>query len=95
MLDKCMFKLLRDFAVEEFFPTSRLTQERKKNLVPTSYLQEEDKICRQVFLSYESLKSRKQRTFYTTSYLQGPWKYRKAKEAIESAKAGLTLLRRV
>jgi hypothetical protein len=29
-----------------------------------------------------------------TSYLQGPWKYGKAKEAFESAKAGLTLLRR-
>ncbi len=28
------------------------------------------------------------------SYLQGPWKYGKAKEAVESAKAGLTLLRR-
>ncbi len=44
-----MFKLLRDFAIEEIFPTSRLTQERKKNWVPTSYLQEEDKIRRQVF----------------------------------------------
>ncbi len=36
---------------------------------------------------------RKQRTFfYTTSYLQGQWKYGKAKEAIESARAGLLLL---
>jgi hypothetical protein len=43
-------------------------------------------------LSYESLNSRKQRSFYTTSYLQGPWKYGKAKEAVESAKAGLLLL---
>jgi hypothetical protein len=59
-----------------------------------SYLQEEDKIRRQVFLSYKSLNSRKRRTFYTTSYLQGPWKYGKAKEAVESAKAGLRLLRR-
>jgi hypothetical protein len=31
------------------FSTSCLTQERKKNWVPTSYLQEEDKICRRVF----------------------------------------------
>jgi hypothetical protein len=45
-------------------------------------------------LSYESLNSRKRRTFYMTSYLQGPWKYGKAKKAVESAKAGLTLLRR-
>jgi hypothetical protein len=28
------------------------------------------------------------------SYLQGPWKWGKAKEAVESTKAGLTLLRR-
>jgi hypothetical protein len=42
------------------------------------------------FLSYESLNSRKQRTFYTTSYLQGQWKYEKAKEAVESARAGLS-----
>jgi hypothetical protein len=40
-------------------------------------------------LSYESLNSRKRRTFYTTSYLQGQWKYGKAKEAVESARAGL------
>jgi hypothetical protein len=45
-------------------------------------------------LSYKLLKSRKRRTFYTTSYLQGPWKYGKAKEAIDSTKAGLMLLRR-
>ncbi len=69
-------------------------QERKKNWVLTSYLQEEDKIRHRVLLSYESLNSRKQWTFYTMSYLQGPWTYGKAKEAVESAKAGLTLLRR-
>jgi hypothetical protein len=44
------------------------------------------------FLSYEPLNSRKQRTFYTTSYLQGQWKYGKAKEALESARADLSLL---
>jgi hypothetical protein len=62
-LDKCVFKLLRDFAVEDFF-------------------------------SYKLLNARKQRTFYMTSYLQGLWKYGKAKEAVESAKAGLTPLER-
>ncbi len=41
------------------------------------------------FLSYELLNSRKRRTFYTTSYLQGQLKYVKAKEAIEFARAGL------
>ncbi len=44
-------------------------------------------------MSYELLNSRKQKTFYTTSYLQGPWKYGKAKEAVESAKVGQSLLR--
>jgi hypothetical protein len=42
---------------------SHLTQERKKNWVPTSYLQEEDKIRCRVFLSYELLNSRKWRNF--------------------------------
>jgi hypothetical protein len=41
-------------------------------------------------LSYGSLNSRKQRTFYTTSYLKGQWKYGKAKEEVESARAGLS-----
>ncbi len=41
-------------------------------------------------MSYESLNSRKKRTFYTKTYLQGQWKYGKAKEAIESARAGLS-----
>ncbi len=45
-------------------------------------------------MSYESLISRKQRTFNTMSYLQGPWIYGKANEAVESSKAGLTLLKR-
>jgi hypothetical protein len=38
-------------------------------------------------LSYKSLKSRKQRIFLPTSYIQG--QVRKTKEAVESAKAGL------
>ncbi len=36
-----------------------------------SYLREEDKIRRWVFFSYKSLKSRKQRIFLLTSYIQG------------------------
>ncbi len=44
-------------------------------------------------MSYKLLNSRKRRTFYTTSYLQGQWKYEKVKEAVESARAGLSLLR--
>jgi hypothetical protein len=66
-----MFKLLQDFAVEDFFPTSRLTQERRKNWVPTSYLQEKEKIRHWVFLSYKSLNSGKRRIFLPKSYIQG------------------------
>ncbi len=46
-------------------------QERKKIWVPTSYLQEVDKIRCWVFLSYELLISGKRRIFLPTSYIQG------------------------
>ncbi len=42
-------------------------------------------------MSYEeSLNSGKQKIFLTASYIQGQWKYGKAKEAVESARAGLS-----
>jgi hypothetical protein len=41
-------------------------------------------------LSYESLNSGKRRIILPTSYIQGQWKYGKAKEAVESARAGLS-----
>ncbi len=40
------------------------------------------------FLSYKSLKSRKQRIFLPTGYIQG--QVRETKEAVESDKAGLS-----
>jgi hypothetical protein len=43
-------------------------------------------------LSYKFLNSRKAKDFLPTSYIQGHWKYVKAKEAIESARAGLLQL---
>ncbi len=46
-----------------FFPTSRLMQERKKNWVPTSYLQEEDKICHQVFFVLQVAQIKKAEDF--------------------------------
>ena len=52
---------------KNLFPTSRLTQEREKS--STDKLR--NKIRRRVFLSYESLKSRKQRIFFPISYIQG------------------------
>jgi hypothetical protein len=50
-----------------FFPTSRITQEREKSStdeLPTRF-------AVMFFLSYESLKSRKRRIFLLTSYIQG------------------------
>jgi hypothetical protein len=84
--------VLTRFAVEEFFLLRFVRRKKEEKLVPTSYLQEEYKIHRRVFLSFESLNSRKRRTFYTTSNLQGQWKNGKAKEAVESARDGLSLL---
>ncbi len=52
------------FAVEEFFSYKSFHARKKKNRVPTSYLQEDYKIRRWVFLSYESLNSGKQRIFF-------------------------------
>jgi hypothetical protein len=59
------------FAVEEFFPYKSFHARKKKNRVPTSYLQEEHKIRCWVFLSYELLNSGKRRIFLPTSYIQG------------------------
>ncbi len=53
-----------------FFPASRLTQEREK----FKYRRATYTICRRVyfiFFSYESLKSRKRRIVFPTSYIQG------------------------
>jgi hypothetical protein len=44
-------------------------------------------------LSYESLKTRKQRIFLPTSYIQGQ-EVQEAKEAVESARAGLSQKRK-
>jgi hypothetical protein len=44
-------------------------------------------------LSYESLKTRKQRIFLPTSYIQGQ-EVQEAKEAVESARAGLSQKKR-
>ncbi len=59
------------FAVEEFFPTIRLTQERENlstDELPPRVVQD---LPLSFFLSYESLKSRKRRIFLPTSYIQG------------------------
>jgi hypothetical protein len=65
---------------------------KREKFLPTSYISEEYKIRRQVFLSYKLLNSRTRRIFLPTSYIQWQWKYGKAKEAVESAKASLSLL---
>jgi hypothetical protein len=39
MLDKCVFKLLRDFAVEEIFSYESLKSRKRRIFLPTSYIQ--------------------------------------------------------
>jgi hypothetical protein len=73
------------------FPTSRLTQERRKNStdeLPTRRVKD----LPSSFFVLRVAQFKKAKDFYTTSYLQGQWKYGKAKEAIESARAGLSQL---
>jgi hypothetical protein len=86
---RCSYKICRRRIV---FPTSRLTQERRKistDKLPTRRVQDSP-------LSFFCPTSRsiqgKQRIFLPTSYIQGQWKYVKAKEAVESARAGLSHL---
>ena len=87
MLDKCVFKLLRDFAVEEFFSyESRNTRKEEKSStdeLPTT------RFAVEFFLSYESLKSRKQRIFFADELHTRAVEVREAKKAVESARAGL------
>jgi hypothetical protein len=80
-----MFKLLRDFAVDEIFSYESLNA-RKEEKSSTDELP--TRFAVEFFLSYESLKSRKRRIFLPTSYIQG--KYGKAMEALESARADLS-----
>jgi hypothetical protein len=80
-----VLKLLRDFAVKEIFPTSRLTQERKKNQVPTSYLQD---LPLSFFCPTSCSIKESEGFFCRQATYKG--KYGKAKEALESTRAGLS-----
>ncbi len=75
------------FAVEDFFPTSRFMQEKEKlstDKPPTT------RFAVEFFLSYELLKSRKRRIFFTNELHTRAVEVREAKEAVESARAGLS-----
>jgi hypothetical protein len=63
-----VFKLLRDFAVEEFFSYESLNA-RKEEKSSTDELP--TRFAVEFFLSYKLLKSRKRRIFLPTSYIQG------------------------
>ncbi len=63
--------VLRNFAVEEMFSSESLNARKEKNMSTDELPTREDEIRSQVFLSYESLKSRKRRIFLPTSYIQG------------------------
>ncbi len=68
-LDKCVFKLLRDFAVEEFLSYESLDARKEEYQRATS--KRSTRFAVEFFLSYKSLKSRKRRIFLPTSYRQG------------------------
>ncbi len=76
------------FAVEEFFSYKSFHARKKKNWVPTSYLQEEYKIRRWVFCPTSCSSQESEGFFCRQATCKG--KYGKAKEAIESARAGLS-----
>ncbi len=52
------------FAIEDFFPTSRFTQERTKIKYQRATSKRSTRFAVEFFLSYELLKSRKQRIFF-------------------------------
>ncbi len=56
---------------QRFFSYESFNARKKKNLVPTSYLQEEYKIRRQVILSYDSLNSKKAKDFLQQATYKG------------------------
>jgi hypothetical protein len=79
-----LYKLLQEFAVEENFPTSRLTQKKEKFV----YRRATYKIRRQVFCPTSCSRQESEGFFLPTSYIQGQ-EVQEAKEAVESARAGL------
>ncbi len=89
MLDKCVFKLLRDFAVEEIFSYESLNARKEEKLstneLPPRGIQDSpfSFFCPTSRSSQES-----EGFFYRQATYKG--KYGKAKEAVESARAGLS-----
>jgi hypothetical protein len=89
MLDKCVFKLLQDFAVKEIFSYESLNARKEEKLItnelPPRGVQDSP-------LSFFCLTSRSNQEsegfFCRRATYKG--KYRKAKEAVESARAGLS-----
>ncbi len=80
-----MFKLLRDSPSKNFFSYESFHARKKKNQVPTSYLQDSPLS----FFCPTSCSIRESEGFFRRrATYKG--KYGKAKEAIESARAGLS-----
>jgi hypothetical protein len=77
------------FAVEEFFSYESFHARKKKNRLPTSYIQEEYKIRRRVFFVLRVAQFRKAKDFFCRrATYKG--KYGKAKEAVSPPGAGLS-----
>jgi hypothetical protein len=70
-----------------FFPTSRVTQERKKNQGPTSYLLQDSLLS---FFVLRVAQLKKAKDFFANKLHTRAVEAQEAKEAIESARAGLS-----
>ncbi len=85
-----MYKLLQyEILRRRIFSYESFHARKKKNWVPTTYLQEEHKIRRWVFFVLRVAQFRKAKDFF---WIRATYKgkYGKAKEAVESARAGLS-----
>ncbi len=70
-----------------YFPTSCVTQERKKNQVLTSYLLQDSLLS---FFVLRVAQVKKAKDFFTNELHTRAVEVREAKEAVESARAGLS-----
>ncbi len=87
MLDKCMFKLLQDFAVKEFF-SHKLLNARKKEKLSTDELPPRGVQDSPLSFFCPTSRSSQEREGFFCRRATYKGKYGKAKEAVESARAG-------
>ncbi len=75
---------------KNFVPTSRFTQERRKFEYRRATYKKSTRFAFEYFCPTSRSIRESEGLFLPTSYIQGQWKYGKAKEAFESARASLS-----